>query len=58
MDVYVETWLSEEQYQLAKDRNELAWQSPRNSVVDLPALTEVPVSNTYFDEVLSYSSHL
>ena len=44
VDVYVETWLSEEEYQLAKERNELAWQSPQSSPIDLPAIPDVPVS--------------
>lgn len=44
VDVYVETWLSEEEYQLAKKRNELAWQSPQSSTIDLPATTDVLVS--------------
>ena len=32
----METWLSEEEYQQAKERNELAWQSPTTSVIELP----------------------
>ncbi|EKM59777.1 uncharacterized protein PHACADRAFT_170387, partial [Phanerochaete carnosa HHB-10118-sp] len=41
VDVYVEVWLSEEEYQIAKEHNELAWQSPSAAVTEL---LEVPVS--------------
>ncbi|GJE84522.1 hypothetical protein PsYK624_005980 [Phanerochaete sordida] len=36
IDVYVETWLSEEEYQAAKEHNELAWQSHSASNMELP----------------------
>ncbi|TBU43358.1 hypothetical protein BD309DRAFT_864512 [Dichomitus squalens] len=44
VDVYVEVWLSEEEYQLAKERHELAWQdsSPTPSEPQTPR--DVPES--------------
>ncbi|KAI0638031.1 hypothetical protein C8Q77DRAFT_1187433 [Trametes polyzona] len=39
VDVYVETWLSEEEYQAAKERHELAWQdaSPTSPESHIPS---------------------
>lgn len=46
IEVFVEAWLSEEEYQSAKEHRELAWQSPQNTAIELPTvvLGEVPVS--------------
>jgi hypothetical protein len=43
VEVYVEAWVSEEEYQQAKERNELAWQSASTAVDDM-VVTDVPVS--------------
>ncbi|OBZ70370.1 hypothetical protein A0H81_09856 [Grifola frondosa] len=42
LDVYVETWLSEEEYKAAKERRELAWQEPSKTEPDTPG--DVPDS--------------
>lgn len=48
ISVFVETWLSEEQYQEAKERQELAWQeSPRQTTAEPETPGDVEVSLTY-----------
>ncbi|THH29144.1 hypothetical protein EUX98_g5062 [Antrodiella citrinella] len=43
IDVFVETWLSDEQYQQAKDRHELAWQeTPRQNTAEPDTPGDVP----------------
>ena len=44
IDVFVETWLTEEEYQEAKDKQVLAWQqSPTRRSSPTETLTDIPV---------------
>ncbi len=44
VDVYVEMWLSEEEYQAAKERHELAWQDAPPTPPEPQTPGDVPVS--------------
>ncbi|OCH90962.1 hypothetical protein OBBRIDRAFT_559005 [Obba rivulosa] len=43
IDIYVETWLTEDEYQAAKEKRELAWQAPTKTET-IPPVSDVPES--------------
>ncbi|CCL99403.1 uncharacterized protein FIBRA_01421 [Fibroporia radiculosa] len=46
LDIYVEVWLSEEEYNAAKERNELAWQDSPLDLVEPSTPGDIPDSPT------------
>ncbi|KAH9853647.1 hypothetical protein C2E23DRAFT_822140 [Lenzites betulinus] len=55
-DVYVEVWLSEEEYQVAKERHELAWQDPPPTPPESQTPVLIPESPSKLGKSLLWSS--
>ncbi|KAG1768662.1 hypothetical protein EDD22DRAFT_871454 [Suillus occidentalis] len=56
MEIYVETWLTDEQYKVAEERQELVWQETPRASIEPSTPSEAPVSPTKTGKDLLWDS--